>query len=444
MPAAHSASKAVRRAVLASVIGQALEWYDFFLYGTASALVFGKLFFPVGKDPLVNTLAAFAGFAVGFVARPVGGVLCGHLGDRYGRKSAMMLILMTMGIATLMMGLLPTYQQIGIAAPIVLVVLRLFQGLAAGGEWNGSILIICESAPRDRRGYFSAWSPAGAALGFVLSTAAFLMLQRLTPDQFLRWGWRLPFLFSVVLIAVGAWVRISLPETADFERAAVSERPRRLPMIEVLRSNFRSVLLVFGLRLGEGGASFLFFSFVLVYGQFIHLPTSLVLTGLIVSMLLLIPVALFAGWLTDRVGRKPVYIAGTAGIVLYAYPFFALLNTLTPWVVIAALVIANSVVVGVMEGAQPVLIAELLPVHLRFSGLGIGREVASMLGAGIAPGIATALLIRYRSATPIAIYLAVLGSVSVITACFTPEPTSSRAVETSLNKLTDPLQSQAV
>ncbi|MFL9952421.1 MFS transporter [Paraburkholderia nemoris] len=404
----------VRRAVTTGVLGQILEWYDFFLYGTAAALVFGKLFFPVGSDPLTGTIAAFAGFTVGFIARPIGGVLCGHIGDRYGRKVVMMLTLLTMGAATALMGMLPTYRQIGIAAPILLVLLRILQGLAAGGEWSGSILLIHENAPRSKRGALSAWSPCGAALGFVLSTGAFLLVQNLSSADFMSWGWRVPFLCSLALVALGLWMRRSVGESTAFAEVKATRRESRMPVIEVLRQCPREVLTIFGLRFGEGGASYLFFAFSIAYGQFLGIKSSWILSGLTVSMLLMIPVSLFFGHVTDKVGRKPVYLAGAIAIMLVAWPYFVLIGSGEYWKIIVALVLANSITLGILEGAQPAFISEMLPVHLRFSGLGVGREISSVLGGGLSPMIATALLAHYRSAVPVALYLGLLGVITVI------------------------------
>lgn len=420
-PSAVRPISAVRRAVTTAVLGQVLEWYDFFLYGTAAALVFGRLFFPVGSDPLTGTIAAFGGFTVGFVARPIGGVLCGHIGDRYGRKTVMMLTLLTMGAATVCMGLLPTYKQIGIAAPVMLVLLRILQGLAAGGEWSGSILLIFENAPASKRGALAAWSPSGAAFGFVLSTLAFLLAQRLSPDDFQSWGWRMPFLCSAVLVVLGLWMRRSVDESAEFAEVKATRQHSRLPIAEVLRRCPRQVLTVFGLRFGEGAASYIFFAFSIVYGQFVGLKSSWLLGGLTVSMLLMIPVSLFTGHLTDKVGRKPVYLVGAIAMVLVAHPYFALLGSGEFLKVMAALILANSLTLGILEGAQPAFISELLPVHLRFSGLGIGREISSVLGGGLSPMIATALFAHYRSATPVALYLGVLGLITVLATCLAPE-----------------------
>ncbi|CAG9251601.1 MFS transporter [Paraburkholderia unamae] len=423
------AKHGVRRAVMTSLIGQILEWYDFFLYGTAAALVFGTVFFPVGKDPLTGTIAAFGGFAVGFVARPIGGVLCGHLGDRYGRKFVMTLTLGAMGFATFAMGLLPGYAEIGIAAPVMLVLLRVVQGLAAGGEWSGSILFISENAPQHKRGRLSAWSPCGATIGFVLSSGAFMLMQQISGDAFANWGWRVPFLFSAVLIGLGLWLRTHMAESREFTEASTAHEVSHRPLVEVLRTCSRQVLMVFGLRLGEGGASWIFFAFSIAYGKFLGLSNAFVLGSLTFSMILMIPVSLLSGYVCDRIGRKPVYLAGALGIVIFAWPFFALLDTRDPVLVVLSLSIANGVVLGMLEGAQPAFISELLPARLRYSGLGIGREVASVLGGGLAPVIATALLAHYRSAVPIAIYLGCLGMVTVITTLLTPEtyPAHARA-----------------
>ncbi|MEW9586198.1 MFS transporter [Paraburkholderia sp. DGU8] len=409
------------RTIMTSVAGQILEWYDFFLYGTAAALVFGKLFFPVGQDPLTGTIAAFGGATVGFLARPIGGVICGHLGDRYGRKKTMLLTLGTMGVATFCMGLLPTYQQTGILAPVLLVVLRVVQGLAAGGEWTGSILMISENTPAHRRGYLSAWSPSGAALGFVLSTAAFLVMQSFPEQDFLSWGWRVPFLLSVLIIGVGMYMRTHVPESAEFVETAQRGALERMPVLEAMKRCPRQIMSVFGLRFGEGGASYMFFAFSIVYAKYVGISNTLVLSALTVSMLLLIPMALLSGHLCDRFGRKPLYMAGALGIVIFAYPFFLMFQTRQPWIIVLALVLANSVILGILEGAQPAYISELMPANLRFSGVGIGRELASVLGGGLAPLVATALLAYYRQAFPIALYLGAMGMVTVVTLLFTPE-----------------------
>ncbi|MFT2188920.1 MFS transporter [Pseudomonas putida] len=416
-----SGSHRVVRAVFISVIGQILEWYDFFLYGTAAALVFGELFFPIDEDPLTGTIAAYGGLALGFIARPVGGIICGHLGDRYGRKMVLTLTLGAMGAATFLMGFLPTYQSIGIAAPILLVALRLVQGLAAGGEWSGSILVISENTHQSQRGRFSAWAPCGAVVGFAMSTGAFMLAETVSGEAFMTWGWRVPFLFSLVLIGVGLYLRRHMDESQEFSEISTSGKSAHAPVMEVLRCHPREILMIFGLRLGEGCAAWIFFTFSIAYGKFLGLSNTFVLGALTFSMVLMIPCALLAGYACDRLGRKSVYLAGALAMLLFAYPFFLMFESGVPWVIVTGLVVANGLVLGLLEGAQPPYISELLPARLRFSGLGIGREIASVLGGGLAPIIATALLAHYRAPEPIALYLASMALVTVVTTFLTPE-----------------------
>lgn len=427
--AADQQRMTLRRTIITSIVGQALEWYDFFLYGTAAALIFGKLFFPIGTDPLVGTLAAFGGFAVGFVARPLGGVLCGHLGDRYGRKLVLVLTLIVMGLATTLMGLLPTYQQIGIWAPVLLVSLRFLQGLAAGGEWSGSILIISENAPPARRGFLSAWSPSGATIGFVLSAAAFWAVQKLPQEDFMSWGWRVPFLASMVLVVAGYYIRSRIPESAEFVAAQRSGHGVRMPVVEVLLKQPKQILMVVGLRLAEGGASYIFFAFSLAYGAYRGIPNSVMLEGLTISMMIVTVTALGYGRLSDRLGRRTVYMAGAIGLMLVAFPFFWLIDTREPSLVLLAYVLADSVVLAAMVGVQPSYMAELFKTEVRYSGMGIGRELSSVIGGGVAPMIATALLAKYHSSTPVAIYLILLGLATVVTLMFTPETLPREARE---------------
>jgi MFS family permease len=425
-PSANTNSSAppangVRKAVLTALIGQILEWYDFFLYGTAAALVFGTVFFPAGEDPLMATIAAFGTFAVGFVARPFGGVLWGHIGDRRGRKFTMTLTLALMGASTCAMGLLPSYAQAGVWSPALLVVLRMVQSLAAAGEWSGSILVISENAPRHRRGLLTAWSPSGAVIGFVLSSGSLMLMKSIAGDGFITWGWRVPFLASAVLICVGLYLRTHMHESQEYEQSVRSHQTTRTPLKDVLRTHPWHVGMVFGLRLGEGTASWIFFAFSIAYGKFIGLPSSFVLGALTCSMVTMIPFALLAGHLADKIGRRPVYLVGSLAVVLFAYPFFLMLNTGNLMVVTAAFIIANGVILGLLEGVQPSYMSELLPAPLRYSGIGIGREISSVLGAGIAPMVATALFAHYHSAVPIAIYLGSMGAVTLVTTWFTPE-----------------------
>ncbi|MFF2300292.1 MFS transporter [Arthrobacter sp. NPDC058127] len=400
----------VLRYVVASLVGNALEWYDFFLYATASAVVFGRIFFPADTDPLVGTMAAFAGFAVGFAARPLGGIIFGHIGDRLGRKRSLVLTLSIMGISTALMGLLPSYAQVGLLAPALLIVLRILQGIAAGGEWGGGVLLISENANTSRWGMLSAFSQGGISLGFVLSSLAFFLAQLMPEPQFLAWGWRLPFIVSVVLLGVGAYIRFKLPESKEFSGARES-RPRRLAALDALRTHPREILVAMGLRVAENGGSYIFLSFSIVYGVHVGVDKGLLLLAVAVSMLASFGTYIFFGYLSDRIGRRPVYALGAVGMGAMAFPFFAMIDANTPAVVILAFLIANGVCHGAMIGTQPAFFHELFSAEVRYSGMAIAHEVAAVFAGGFAPLIATALLLNTNSSVAVSLY--VLGMVLV-------------------------------
>lgn len=419
--------KSLRRIVMASVAGNALEWYDFFLYSTAAALVFGELFFPKGTDPLIGTLAAFAGFAVGFAARPFGGVLFGHIGDKYGRKGALVWTLSIMGGATFLIGLLPTYGQIGMWAPALLVVLRVLQGIASGGEWGGGVLMISESAPPEKRGYYASWSQIGVGGGFVLSAAVFFAVQMLPHDSFMSWGWRVPFLLSILIFGVGVYIRSRLPESREFARTEAAGKTTHAPVLEVIRKHPKEILMAMGLRVAENGGSYIFLAFSLVYGKFIGIPNGIMLAGVMVSMLVELFAMLLWGRLSDRWGRKPVYMIGAAGLIVIAFPFFWLLDTQVPALIWLALLLGNPICHGAMIGTQPSLMGELFSTEVRYSGMALGHEIASVFAGGLSPLIATALLAKYHAAWPVAVLLIILGAITVISLLFTHETGRRRA-----------------
>ncbi|RDV12725.1 MFS transporter [Arthrobacter sp. RT-1] len=395
----------VRRYVVASLVGNALEWYDFFLYATASAVVFGRLFFPADTDPLVGTMAAFAGFAVGFAARPLGGILFGHIGDKLGRKHSLVLTLTIMGISTALMGVLPTYAQVGLLAPALLILLRILQGIAAGGEWGGGVLLISENANTSRRGMLSAFSQGGISLGFVLSSLAFFLVQLMPEPEFLAWGWRLPFLVSVVLLAVGAYIRFKLPESKEFTEVRENRSEHRVPALDALRAHPREILIAMGLRVAENGGSYIFLSFSIVYGVHVGVDKGLLLLAVAVSMLVSFGTYIFFGYLSDRIGRRPVYAFGAVGMGVMAFPFFAMIDANTPAVVILAFLIANGVCHGAMIGTQPAFFHELFSAEVRYSGMAIAHEIAAVFAGGVAPLIATALLLNFNSSAPVSLYL---------------------------------------
>lgn len=411
----------LNRIVVASVAGNAMEWYDFFVYGTAAALVFGQLFFPANADPLIGTLGAFAAFAMGFVARPLGGIVFGHIGDRYGRRTSLVWTLLIMGFATFGVGLLPTYDQVGLWAPAALVFMRLLQGIASGGEWGGGVLMISENAPPEKRGYYAAWSQLGVGGGFVLSSAAFLGVQALPHDQFVSWGWRLPFLASIAIFALGVYIRRNLPESQDFEKADQAGKTSHMPVIEVLRRHPKEILMAMGLRVAENGGAYIFLAFSLVYGKFAGIPSSTMLTGVMIAMVVEMFAMLLWGKLSDRIGRKPVYLIGAVSLMVMAFPFFWLLDTHVTPLVWLALVLGTSLCHGAMIGTLPALVGELFSTEVRYSGVALGHEVASIFAGGLSPLIAIALLSRFHAYWPVAVFLMLLGLVTVVTLAFTHE-----------------------
>jgi MFS family permease len=406
----------LRRVVVASVIGNALEWYDFFLYGTAAALIFGPLFFPAGTDPVLGTLGAFAGFAIGFVARPLGGLVFGHIGDRHGRRKALVVTLSMMGFATFVMGLLPTYEHVGLLAPLALVLLRIVQGIASGGEWGGGVLMLSENAPARRTGFYAAWSQLGVSGGFVLSAAAFYLVQMLPRDDFMSWGWRLPFLASIFIFGVGVYIRRRLPESRDFEQeVAQHAAPQHLPALQVLREHPKAVLQAMGLRLAENGGAYIFLAFAMAYAKFTGLSTQVVLGGVMAAMVVEAFSILFWGWLSDVIGRRTVYAIGSLSLVALAFPFFWLLDTHSTPLVYLALFLGLPFSHAAMIGTQPALMGELFPTRVRYTGLAMGHEIASIFAGGLAPLAATALFATYKDAWPVASMLVVFGVVTTLT-----------------------------
>lgn len=408
--------KTLRRIVVASVLGNALEWYDFFLYGTAAALIFGPLFFPAGTDPVLGTMAAFAGFAVGFLARPLGGLIFGHIGDKAGRKKALVMTLGIMGAATFAMGLLPTFEQAGYLAPACLVILRILQGVASGGEWGGGVLMLSENAPKGRVGFFAAWSQLGVSGGFVLSAAAFYLVQMLPHEDMMSWGWRVPFLASILIFGVGVYIRRRLPESKEFvQDKARHGVPEKLPAMQVLREHPRAVLQAMGIRIAENGSAYLFLAFTIAYAKFTGLDTQLVLASVMLAMIVEAFTIVFWGWLSDRIGRRAVYAIGSVGLMLLAFPFFWMLDTHSPfWVYLAAL-LGMAFCHGAMIGTQPALMGELFPPKVRYTGMAMGHEVASIFSGGLAPLAATALFSVYHSAWPVAVMLIVMGAITTLT-----------------------------
>jgi metabolite-proton symporter len=421
--------ESIRKVALASFIGTTIEWYDYFLFGTAAALVFNQLFFP-NVDPLIGTLAAFATFAVGFVARPLGGAIFGHYGDRIGRKAMLVLTLLIMGIATFLIGLLPTYETIGIWAPILLVVLRLLQGFGVGGEWGGAVLMAVEHSPGGRRGFYGSWPQMGVPAGLLLSTGVFAIFSSLPNEQFLAWGWRVPFLLSILLVAVGLYIRLAILETPAFRQVQETQTEARMPIMDVLRTNLKGVLLVIGMRIAENGSFFIFSVFVLSYAtEQLGLARSLVLAGVMIAATIQLFAVPVWGALSDKIGRRPVYLFGAAFTLLFAFPSFWLINTQATILVWLAIVLALAVGHAAMYGPQAAFLPELFGTRVRYSGIAFSRELASVVAGALSPFIATALLAWAGSYWPVAVYLAAMALITIVAVYLAPETFQSDITE---------------
>lgn len=409
-------TQSIRQVITASFIGTTIEWYDFFLYGSAAALVFGQLFFPY-SDRLTGTLASLGIYGVGFVARPVGGIIFGHYGDRIGRKTMLVISLMMMGIATFLIGLLPTTSQIGIWAPILLVVLRLVQGLGVGGEWGGAVLLAVEHSPPGRRGFFGSWAQMGVPAGLLLGNVVLLPFAALLPEeQFLSWGWRVPFLASIVLIAVGLFVRLKIMESPAFRQVQESQSEANMPIVDVVREHPKNVLLAMGMRIAENGNFYIVTVFVLDYvtGE-LGLTRGTALTGVIIAAAFSLFATPAFGFLSDRVGRRPVYLFGAVCSLVFAFPFFWLVDTGSSVLIWLAIVLAIVVAHDPMYGPQAAYFSELFGTRLRYSGASIGYQLASVVGGGISPLIATSLLAFAGGHWwPVAAYMAVLSVITIV------------------------------
>ncbi len=410
------------RVIFAACIGSALEWYDFFLYGTAAALVFGELFFPK-SDPMTGTLLAFLTFGVGFVVRPLGGILFGVLGDRYGRKPVLVATLLMIGIGTTAIGLLPTYAQIGYWAPLLLVLMRLIQGLGAGAEYGGAVIYLVENAPPHQRGFWGSFAPLGVSIGNLLAAGAFALVTPLPREALMSWGWRLPFLASFLLILVGIFVRLRVAETPVYTDAVVARgKIEQNPAMEALRRHPRNFMVVLGARLAENGLGYLFPVFGLSYiVTTLGVPKSDALSALMLAFLVeLFAIVGFAS-LSDRVGRRPVYLFGALAGVVFAFPFFWMVGT-KQWVMIAlAFIISRAVVTAAMFGPQAAYFAELFPPQRRFAGFAFARELGSLLAGGPAPFLAAYLVATFGSWWPVACYAALLAALTAIAIWAGPE-----------------------
>ena len=410
-----------RRVVWSSVIGTTVEWYDFLIYGTAAALVFNKLFFP-SFDPVVGTIAAFGSYAVGFLARPLGGAVFGHFGDKLGRKAMLSLTIIIMGVGTFLIGCLPTYDQIGIWAPVLLVALRLVQGLGIGGEWGGAVLMVVESVPDKRRGFFGSIVQLGYPLGVLLSIGVFTLATRLPEEDFLSWGWRVPFLASALLVVVGLFIRLRLHETPAFQQVRKANTVSKVPLLEILTQHPRTFLTAVGLKVSEIAyvSVVTVFSISYVTGK-LGLPRSVILNGLMIAAFIeLFTIPLF-GWMADRYGRRIMFVFACLFSILFAFPLFWMFDTADPMVIAITVAIALSLGQGIMFAIGAAWMSELFDARLRYSGASLGFQVGAALSGGFTPIIAAALLAWSGATWPISVYLIVLALITLAATFCAPE-----------------------
>jgi len=403
----------IRLIAFASLIGTTIEWYDFFLYNTAAALVFNKLFFPT-FDPFVGTLLAFSTYAVGFAARPIGGIVIGHYGDKVGRKSMLVLTLIMMGLATACIGVLPTYDSIGVWAPVVLVLLRVVQGFGVGGQWGGAVLMTVEHAPPGQRGFYGSWPQIGVPAGLLTSTIIFTIFTKLPQDQFMSWGWRVPFILSLALVAVGLLIRLKILETPSFTKMKATHSVSRQPVLEVLQKYPKQVLQAAGARCAENGAFYIYSAFMLVYAtQHVHISRDIPLNGIMIASALEFVFVPFYGWLTDRIGRRPVYMFGAVMTAVLAFPLFWLFDTGSTPLIWLALLLVFLCSHAPMYAPQGAFFSELFGTSVRYSGASLGAQLSAAVAGGFSPLIATALLPKYGP-NAIALYIIAMSLITIV------------------------------
>jgi MFS family permease len=420
-PAEHSSQ--LRKAVIASTIGTAIEWYDFFLYGTAAGLVFGKLFFP-NQDPLSATLLAFGTYFIGFAARPVGAAIFGHYGDRIGRKATLIATLLCMGIATFLVAFVPTYGSIGIWGAIILTILRALQGIGVGGEWGGSVLLAMEwSRTHGQRGLVASWPQFGVPCGLLLSTLAVTVFSAWSGDQFAVWGWRIPFALSIVLVGVGLWIRLGILETPVFQKLLDEDKVEKAPILEVIKKQPKEIILSALLRMSEQAPFYVFTAFVFAYTVgTLHMSRNFILSAVMVAAVVSFFTIPLAGHISDRIGRRRMYLIGVVVMGLFGFLYFGMVDTAIPSAVFIAIVL-SLIPHDIQYGPQAALIAESFTPRLRYSGASLGYQLASIIAGGPAPIIATALFATYKTGYAVAIYIAACAVISAVSAALMPDYT---------------------
>ena len=417
----HSAM--LRKAVIASTIGTAIEWYDFFLYGTAAGLIFGKLFFP-GSDPLTATLLAFGTYFIGFVGRPIGAAIFGHYGDRIGRKATLIATLLCMGIATFLIAFVPTYSSIGIWGAVILTVLRIIQGIGVGGEWGGSVLLAMEwSRTHGQRGLVASWPQFGVPCGLFLANLAVLAFSQMSGGQFSIWGWRIPFALSIILVGVGLWIRLGILETPVFQQLLNKKKIEKAPIIEVIKRQPKEIILSALLRVSEQAPFYVFTAFIFAYAVgTLHMSRDLILIAVLVAACVSFVSIPLSGHISDRIGRRKMYLIGAAVTGLFGFLYFGMVDTAIPSAVFIAIVL-SLIPHDMQYGPQAALIAEAFTPRLRYSGASLGYQLAAIIAGGPAPIIATALFATYHSGYAISVYIAACAVVSLVAAAFMPDYT---------------------
>lgn len=407
-------SRQLRRALIASTIGTLIEWYDFLLYGTVSALIFGKLFFP-HSSPIIGVLEAFSVFFIGFVGRPIGAAIFGHWGDRIGRKATLIATLLVTGVSTVAVGLVPTYASIGIWGAVVLTVIRLVQGIGVGGEWGGSVLLAMEWARTTKnRGFLTSWPQFGAPAGLFLANLAVLFFSWLSGDQFVTWGWRIPFFISIVMVGIGLWIRLGILETPVFQRVVDEERVMRVPVLEVLKRQPKQVILSALLRMPEQAPGYIVGAFIFTYGTTVlGVSRDFLLVAVLVQCALGFMWVVCAGSLSDRVGRKNMFMIGCVFVAVYGFIYFALLDTKVPALIFIAVAL-SLLPIMTCYGPEAALIAESFTPRLRYSGTSLGYQLASIIAGGPSPFIATALFATFHSSLPIALYMVLCAIIGIV------------------------------
>ncbi|WP_417605558.1 MFS transporter [Oceanimonas baumannii] len=410
--------KKTRRVLIASLVGSSIEWFDYFLYGTMAALVFNQIFF-VSDDPTLGLIIAYASFALSFFIRPFGGIIFSHIGDRIGRKKTLVITLSLMGASTFAMGLLPTYQAIGVAAPILLITLRLIQGLGIGGEWGGALLLATEYAPPEKRGFFGSIPQMGVTIGMVMGTLALWIMNLLPEDSFMTWGWRVPFILSALLVVFGLWIRKGIDETPEFQAVKNSGEIPKIPLVETLRYHWREVLITIGAKVVETAPFYIFSTFIVSYATTnLNFSRSATLGAVMIATVvttILIPIM---GALSDRIGRKKMYVAGTLAMMAYAFPYFWLLHQGSVTLLVIATVIGLGIIWAPITAVLGTMFSEIFDAKVRYTGVSLGYQIGAAIAGGTAPLVATALLATFdNSYVPVSIYIIFTALISLLSIC---------------------------